>query len=99
MMDKIRVSVDEETEKVLERVIEGIGGKLEEEPPWAGELHRTVCAKVDEIRKGVDEDIAQLQKDLVAVRETLAALNYAVRRQQEVLDRLARPWWRKLFGR
>lgn len=49
MVDKVRLSVDRETQEVLRGVTDGLRSFLSEEPAWAQELPREVLEKLDSL--------------------------------------------------
>ena len=50
MVDKVRLSVDRETQEVLLAVTDGLTSLLTEQPAWAGELRREVLERLDSVR-------------------------------------------------
>jgi len=148
MVDKVRLSVDQETQALLESVTEGLRDLLSTQPDWAEKQHREVLRQiqsittvkpswttslqsdlqaairtdldtalklvrdlnaiqgnVDDRLRAVAEALARIEELLVsqeqakaAILATLGTVSDTLKRQQTLLEHLARPWWKRMLG-
>ncbi len=70
MVEKVRLSVDRETQEILRAVTDGLESFLSEKPAWAGELQQDLLEKLASVVTARPSWTNDLQADVVTATRT-----------------------------
>jgi len=86
MIEKVRLSVEKETEEVINRVVDSLEGRLKEET----DMLRSQFSKLDTIGGSLKE----IQENL---RIVVTNQDKILNQQQWVYDHFRKPWWKRIW--
>lgn len=107
MIEKVRLSVSEETERVLTQLCDQIESALQSTPTWSTDFRQEFGREIHRVQELLAQINAQLrtheqgqQQILKALAQQTIRLDHmeeTMHRQTESLNKQSRPWYKKIL--